>query len=125
MTWLYNGFKNNIKVLTTRSLKYSISILFLTYIFQTFSQNYYRPTANTSLIYNATKIAKTYACKNAIKSSKNKIAVTTSQGNTPANANNGPELIKAQEKPINIFKSACPLNIFANNRMLKLKTLEK
>ena len=30
-----------------------------------------------------------------------------------------------QENPINIFKRACPLDMFANKRMLRLKTLAK
>lgn len=35
-----------------------------------------------------------------------------------------PDII-AHENPVKIFNKACPLEMFANNRMLKLKTREK
>jgi hypothetical protein len=77
---------------------------------------------STSLIYRVIRIVKTYACKNAISSSRNTIAVTMTQGNTARMARADPVVIRVQEKPIRIFNRACPDNIFAKSRMLKLKT---
>jgi hypothetical protein len=44
------------------------------------------------------------------------------QGNTARMARADPVVIRVQEKPIRIFNRACPDNIFAKSRMLKLKT---
>ena len=73
-------------------------------------------------MYKVTKIVKTYACRNAINSSKNIIAVTITQGNTARITITVPEFKSVQEKPIRILSSACPDIIFAKRRMLKLKT---
>ena len=63
----------------------------------------------------------TYACKNAIRSSKNIIAVTIIHGKIANPAYKIPEPSNVHENPIKIFNNACPLIMLANNRMLKLK----
>jgi len=69
---------------------------------------------------------KTYACKNAIKASRNKITVTMVQGKTLATTNKGLNVAHiAQANPISIFNKACPDIIFAKSRILKLKTFAK
>jgi len=68
------------------------------------------------------KIVKTYACKNAISSSRNTIAVTITQGNTARIDRADPAVIRAQEKPIRIFSRACPDSMLAKSRMLRLNT---
>ena len=49
------------------------------------------------------------------------MAVTTIQGIIAITAYKTPVLNNVHENPIKIFKRACPLIIFANNRILKLK----
>jgi len=73
-------------------------------------------------MYRVIKIVKTYACKNAIRSSRNIIAVTIIQGKAARRIIADPELRSVQEKPIRIFNSACPDNIFAKSRILRLNT---
>lgn len=51
------------------------------------------------------------------------IAVTIIQGKIAMPAYKTPEPSNVHEKPIRIFNRACPLIIFANNRILKLKIL--
>jgi hypothetical protein len=48
----------------------------------------------------------TYACKKAISSSRNIIAVTMTHGNAASRTITLPEVRSAQEKPIRIFRSA-------------------
>jgi UDP-N-acetylmuramoylalanine-D-glutamate ligase len=57
-------------------------------------------------MYKVIRIVNTYACKKAISSSKNIIAVTITQGKTARTTMIVPEFRRAQEKPIRIFKSA-------------------
>ncbi len=64
----------------------------------------------------------TYDCKKAIRASKNIITVTIIQGKIATTIYRGPAVSNPQEKPIKIFKRACPDIILANNRILKLKT---
>ena len=72
-----------------------------------------------------TKTVKTYACKKAIKTSRNIITVTITQGKNAIKTKTDPLVNKSQENPIKIFNKACPDIIFANKRILKLKTLAK
>jgi hypothetical protein len=51
-------------------------------------------------------MVKTYACRNAIRSSRNIIAVTMIQGNAARRTITLPEVRRAQEKPIRIFRRA-------------------
>jgi len=67
-------------------------------------------------------MVKTYACRNAINNSRNIIAVTITQGAVARSAIPVPVLRSTQEKPIRILSKAWPDIIFANKRMLKLKT---
>ena len=53
------------------------------------------------------------------------MAVTISQGKSAIPADKMPDPNSVHENPIRIFNRACPLIIFANNRILKLKTLAK
>lgn len=53
------------------------------------------------------------------------MAVTINQGKSAIPADKIPDPNNVHEKPIKIFNKACPLIIFANNRILKLKTLAK
>ena len=64
----------------------------------------------------------TYACKNAIRSSKNIIAVTIIHGKTANPAYKTPDPNNVHENPIKIFKSAWPDIIFAKRRILRLST---
>jgi len=73
-------------------------------------------------MYRVIRMVKTYACKKAIRSSKNITAVTIAHGNIEMTIISEPEIRSAQEKPIRILRSACPDIIFANNRMLRLRT---
>jgi len=57
-------------------------------------------------MYRVIRIVNTYACKNAIRSSKNIIAVTITQGKTARIIIIVPEFNSAQEKPIRIFSNA-------------------
>ena len=68
---------------------------------------------------------KTYACKKAIKASRNIIIVTITHGKIATKIKTEPFVNKSQENPIKIFNKACPDIIFANNRILKLKTFAK
>jgi hypothetical protein len=67
-------------------------------------------------------MVKTYACRNAIRSSKNIIAVTITQGNAASKIIAEPEVNNVHENPIRILRSACPDIIFAKRRILRLKT---
>ena len=60
----------------------------------------------TSLMYKVIRIVKTYACKKAIRSSKNIMTVTITQGKIARISRIVPEFRRVQEKPIKIFKSA-------------------
>jgi hypothetical protein len=51
--------------------------------------------------------------------------VTINQGKKAIPADKKPDPNSVQEKPIKIFNKACPLIMFANNRILRLKTLAK
>ena len=53
------------------------------------------------------------------------MTVTIIQGKTAIKMKIDPFVKRSQEKPIKIFKRACPDIIFANNRILKLNTLAK
>jgi len=50
------------------------------------------------------------------------IAVTITQGKAASKIITVPEFKSVQENPIKIFNKACPDIIFANKRILKLKT---
>jgi hypothetical protein len=54
----------------------------------------------------ANKMINTYACKNAISSSKQKIAVTVTQGTIATTASGELDLRSDQEKPLKIFNKA-------------------
>ena len=71
------------------------------------------------------KTVNTYAWRKAIKASRNIITVTMTQGKHATRMKIDPFVNKSQEKPINILSKAWPDIIFANNRILKLKTLAK
>jgi hypothetical protein len=73
-------------------------------------------------MYSVTRIVKTYAWRKAIRSSRNMIAVTITQGKTDRTTIREPEVRRAQEKPIRILSRACPDIIFAKSRILRLKT---
>ena len=77
---------------------------------------------STSLIYNEISTVNTYACKKAIKSSKNMIAVTMTHGQIANKTITVPDVISVQENPIRIFSNACPDSILAKSRILKLNT---
>jgi len=57
-------------------------------------------------MYKEISTVKTYACKNAISSSKNIIAVTITQGKIARIIIADPDVISAQENPIRIFSKA-------------------
>jgi hypothetical protein len=73
-------------------------------------------------VYRVISKVKTYACKKAIRSSRNITAVTIAHGKTEIKIIREPDSNKVQEKPIKILSRACPDSMFANSRMLKLKT---
>jgi hypothetical protein len=73
-------------------------------------------------MYRVTRIVKTYACKNAISSSRNMIAVTIAHGKKDRMIIIDPVLSSVQEKPIRIFNKAWPESILAKRRMLRLNT---
>lgn len=75
-----------------------------------------------SPIYKVTRIVNTYACKKAISNSRNITAVTINHGKIAIRLIRDTDVNSAQEKPIRIFKRACPDSMLANNRILKLKT---
>jgi hypothetical protein len=77
---------------------------------------------NTSLVYREIRMVKTYACRKAISNSRNRIAVTITQGKTARIAITEPVAINAQEKPIRILSNACPESMFAKRRILRLNT---
>ena len=52
---------------------------------------------------------------NAIPSSRPENAIINAKGNRPKKKNMNPEVIILYVKPLNIFKSMCPDNIFAAN----------
>ena len=51
--------------------------------------------------------------------------MTINQGKTAIVADKKPDPNNVHEKPIKIFNKACPLIMFANNRILRLNTFAK
>ena len=67
---------------------------------------------------------KTYACKNAIENSKPTTVKTIVSGTRFHNQWMILEVIITHMNEIKIFNKICPDNIFANNRIARLKILE-
>jgi len=77
-----------------------------------------------SLMYNETRVTKTYACNPQINNSKKLIAKRINQGAKPIiPAKPIPNIVQAKEPKI--FVKACPAIMLANNRIAKLKTRTK
>ena len=71
------------------------------------------------------KTVKTYACRNAILISKQITIKTILKGIISQNQWKTLLVAKDQIKTIKIFKSMCPESMLANNRIAKLKILER